>query len=85
MSVAFAVAVYFIVWWITLFAILPLRLGTDTVQQDRYAEQSGAPALPQLALKFLITTIVSSLIFALIYVVMAYGLISLDDIPFLRV
>jgi predicted secreted protein len=85
MSTTLAVAIYFIVWWITLFAILPFRFGDAGAENDAFAAQSGAPVSPRLGLKFVITTIVASLIFAAIYVVLAYRIIGLDDIPFLQV
>lgn len=83
MSITLALAVYFIVWWITLFAILPLHLGPEG-ERDAMHEASGAPASPRLGLKFVITTIIATAIFGLIYAVIAYKLIRLDDIPFLH-
>lgn len=85
MGISLALALYFIIWWITLFAILPIRFGAGEGEADEIAQASGAPASPQLRLKFLVTTLVASVIFALVYLVIAYKLISLDDIPFLRV
>ncbi len=83
MSVSLALAIYFIAWWIVLFAILPLRFGGEQSegQADPYAEASGAPSTPHLGLKFLITTIVAGLVFAAIYAVIAYKLVTLDDMP----
>jgi predicted secreted protein len=71
-------------WWITLFTILPFRLGADEGERDEFAEASGAPSSPRLALKFLLTTLVSAALFAMVYVVFAYRLISLNDFPSLQ-
>ena len=45
--------------------------------------EPAAPAVPRIWRKFLITTVISALIFAPIYVVVEYRLIPLDSIPFL--
>jgi predicted secreted protein len=82
-SISLGIAIYFICWWIVLFAILPLRIGPqpDESERDVYAEAAGAPSSPNILLKFLITTIVSTLIFAVIYAIIAFRLISLDKFP----
>lgn len=87
MSTSLALAIYFICWWIVLFAILPLKIGPQPKEGERdpHAEASGAPLAPNITLKFVITTIVTAAIFAVIYAIIALKLISLDDIPFLRV
>ena len=87
MSTSLAIAIYFICWWIVLFAILPLRLCPQAKpgEHDPFADAAGAPHSPNIALKFLITTLVSAVIFAAIYAVFAFNIITLDDFPFLRV
>ncbi|MGA7324825.1 MAG: DUF1467 family protein [Rhodomicrobium sp.] len=83
MSISLALAIYFIVWWVTLFAILPIRLGPQPPEgeRDEFAEASGAPHAPHIGRKFLITTVVSTAIFAVIYVVFAFQLVRLDSFP----
>jgi predicted secreted protein len=83
MSLSLGIAIYFLCWWIVLFAILPLRIGPQPKEgeRDAYAEAAGAPLRPNLPLKFLLTTLVSLILFALVYVVIAYRLISLNDFP----
>ncbi len=87
MSLTLGLAIYFVTWWIVLFAILPMRLGPQAKEgtRDRHAEASGAPLSPNLGRKFLITTLVAAVVFGAIYAVLAYRLIALNDIPFLRV
>lgn len=87
MSLSLALAIYFVCWWIVLFAILPLRLGPKPKagQDDPIADAVGAPHSPNIRLTFVITTIVSAVIFGAIYAVVALHLIALDDIPFLKV
>ena len=83
MSLAFSVAIYFICWWIVLFAVLPFGVRTqDEVGNVVPGTPESAPAAPSLLLKIVITTLIASAIFAIIYVVITYQLLSLDDIPF---
>lgn len=59
------IVVYFLVWWITLFAVLPLWV-TPTEPSDP-GHASGAPARPRLLLKAAITTVLSMVIWLGIY------------------
>ena len=79
MSATTAIAIYFLIWWITLFAVLPF--GVRRQDEDGAiapGTDPGAPALPRLGLKLLWTTLVASVIFGLCYVVYATGLFPMD-------
>ncbi|MBV9051586.1 MAG: DUF1467 family protein [Hyphomicrobiales bacterium] len=66
-------AIYVVVWWITIFAILPIGVRSqDEAGEVVPGSDPGAPALPRLALKALITTAVSAVILAIIYVFHGY-------------
>ena len=82
MSIALAIAIYAICWWIVLFAILPLKMGAKSAPpgSDPFAEAAGAPSTPKLKLKFFVTTIVSAVIVGAIFAAFAYGLIRLDSL-----
>lgn len=70
-------AIYVVVWWITIFAILPIGVRSqDEAGEVVPGSDPGAPALPRLALKALITTAVSAVILAVIYAFHGY----LDDL-----
>lgn len=67
MSVPLSIAVYFTMWWIVLFAILPF--GVKAPHEAGSADlppgaDPGAPVAPMLARKALWTTLVSALLFA---------------------
>ncbi len=84
MTLVFAVAIYFIIWWIVLFAMLPIGVRT----QDEEGEISpgtteSAPRYPNLLPKMVATTLVSTIVFAGVYAIVVHQLIALDDIPFL--
>lgn len=52
---------------------------TDTIVEGSTA---SAPENPNLLRIFLITTLIASCIFAVIYLIVAERIITLDDIPF---
>ncbi|MDA7946607.1 MAG: DUF1467 family protein [Hyphomicrobiaceae bacterium] len=84
MSLIFALAIYFVVWWIVLFAILPFGVKTQEEAGEVIpGTAESAPVAPRLRPKLIATTIVASVIFAIIYWLIAGGSVSLDDIPFL--
>jgi predicted secreted protein len=81
MSIATGLAIYFIIWWMVLFAVLPFGVRSQQESGDvAPGSDPGAPALPQLARKLVWTTVVAGIVFALGYVVYAYRLIALDDL-----
>jgi predicted secreted protein len=57
--------VYVLVWWITLFAVLPLWV--TPAEPDDPGHAAGAPQRPRMLLKMAITTVVSALIWLAIY------------------
>jgi predicted secreted protein len=81
MSLATALAIYFLIWWIALFAVLPWGVRsqeeTGTVVEGT---DPGAPAIPHLGRKLIWTTLVAALVFALWYVVYTYRLIAIEDL-----
>src|SRR5580698_3463717 len=72
MHLATALAIFFLIWWLVLFAVLPW--GVHRQDEDGAippGTDPGAPALPDLRRKLLWTTLVSLAIFAGCYVVYA--------------
>lgn len=66
LSIFGAVALYFVVWWTLLFAILPLRSGTESDPSRLVPGQDpGAPAMPHLREKAIWTTLFAGAAFLL--------------------
>jgi len=63
-----ALAIYATIWWIMLFAVLPLGVrSADEAGEERPAgADPGAPLAPQIAKKAGLTTILSALVFIFI-------------------
>ncbi|MFE1600083.1 DUF1467 family protein [Methylobacterium sp. ID0610] len=61
-----AAALYFVVWWTLLFAVLPFRAKDDGSQPLVPGQDPGAPPLPQMRRKALWTTLLSDVVFLLV-------------------
>ena len=57
--------VYILVWWVTLFAVLPLWVVP--ADSSDLGHLAGAPKHPRLARKALVTTLVAAVIWLAIY------------------
>ena len=68
MAIASALAVYFIIWWITLFAVLPFGIRSQQESGDGVEGTGpGAPILPGLLKKAAITSVIAAIIFAFVW------------------
>jgi predicted secreted protein len=84
MSLTTSLAIYFIVWWTVLFAVLPWGIRSQAESGEIVpGSDPGAPALPKLGNKVLWTTIISTITFAVIDIVYTYRLVTLDDLAHL--
>ena len=81
MTLTTALAIYFLVWWLTLFAVLPFGIRSQHEEETTPGTDPGAPVLPRIVSKLIWTTLVSAAIFAGLYVVYAYRLVDLGIIP----
>lgn len=84
MNLIFGIAIYFICWWIVLFAILPIGITTQEESGDIVpGTAESAPSAPHLVPKLIATTIVTTIILLFIYWLLEGEVINLDDIPLL--
>jgi predicted secreted protein len=81
MSLTTAAAIYFIIWWVVLFAVLPWGVRSQADSGEVVpGSDPGAPAIPNLKWKLLWTTVVATAIFALIATAYSYQWVTLDGI-----
>ncbi|WP_337183893.1 DUF1467 family protein [Shinella sp.] len=74
-------AVYFIVWWITLFAVLPVGLKTQAEANEVVpGTVESAPARFRGGRVVLMTTLVSAVIYGAYILAMQFGY-GIDAIP----
>ena len=82
MSFLTAFAIYFIIWWITLFAILPIGVRTQADEENiTMGTAESAPLNLRMRRKLIMTSIVSAVIFGLYTLVTAVFGLSFDSIP----
>jgi predicted secreted protein len=81
MSKATFFAVFFLIWWVVLFAVLPWGIHS---QHEGGAiapgTDPGAPVLPKIGRKLMLTTLVAGVLFAAFYVVMVNRLVTLNGL-----
>jgi predicted secreted protein len=73
-----AVVLFIIIWWLTLFIVLPW--GVRRTENPEEGHDHGAPARPMLVRKLLITSGITIILFAAIYGIIEMGGISLRDL-----
>jgi predicted secreted protein len=78
MSLTFGLALYFIIWWTVLFAVLPFGVRTQGEAGEVVpGTPASAPVAPRLLRTFAITTVVAGGVFALVYAVLAGGIVDI--------
>lgn len=82
MNIVFAAAVFLIIWWVVLFAVLPFGLKTqDDAGESVPGTVSSAPRGPHMLRAVIWTTIVSLIIFGILALLTRYYGLGVDDIP----
>lgn len=70
MTIAGGLAVYFVIWWTVLFAVLPFGIRSQAETGEiTHGTEPGAPTLPGLARKAAITTVIAAVVFAIVWYV----------------
>jgi predicted secreted protein len=81
MPVTTALAIFFLIWWVVLFGVLPWGIRSQHENGEFVpGTDPGAPVIPNLGRKLLWTTGVSILIFAACYVVYVERLVTLEGL-----
>ncbi len=81
MSIVSAIVLFAIIWFMTFFVALPIRVRTQgdegTIEPGTHA---GAPEVHNLKKKALITTAVALVIWAIVVAIILSGMISVRDL-----
>jgi predicted secreted protein len=81
MSWTTALAIYFIIWWVVLFAVLPWGIRSQAESGEVVpGSDPGAPAIPRLGAKLVWTTFVATVVFVLTAIGYIYRLVTLEDL-----
>ena len=79
MGLTFSLALYFIIWWTVLFAVLPF--GVRTQDEDGVVvpgTPGSAPTKPRFQMVLAVTTAASTVVFAVTYAVIVFRIVDLD-------
>ena len=82
MGIGTYIAIYFIVWWTVIFAVLPF--GVRSQHEDGAVEngtEPGAPSRPLLLRKALVTTVIAAVIVGVFAWSLETGRLTLDMFP----
>ncbi len=69
MGITGSIIVYVMIWWIIFFSVLPIGIQSnkEVFKEKIEGIDPGAPKNPNIIKKFLMTTLITTLIFGLIY------------------
>ena len=79
MSATGSLIVYISIWWIVFFSVLPIGIKSQNAKlsDELYGNDRGAPKNPKIGKKFLITTLITSIIFFVIYYLVSQNYLDL--------
>jgi len=81
MTVGSFIAIYFVVWWVILFAVLPFGVRTQEEEGEVVVgSERSAPHRPMLIRKAIATSIVAAIIVGALWLAIEYGGLDLEVI-----
>ena len=81
MGITGSIIVYVMIWWIIFFSVLPIGIQSnkEVFKEKIGGMDPGAPKNPNMGKKFLITTLITTLIFSVIYYLVSIDLLNLRE------
>ena len=81
MGITGSIIVYVIIWWIVFFSLLPVGIRKNDKPYSENIEgiDPGAPKNPNIGKKFLFTTVITSIIFLVIYYLVVKNYLNLRE------
>jgi predicted secreted protein len=79
MAISTAIAIYFLIWWLVLFAVLPWGVEAQG-EGGAPGTDPGAPIVARVLHKVIWTTIIASVIFGCAAYVFVNRLLTLEDL-----
>jgi predicted secreted protein len=77
MGWATGIAVYILIWWVSLFTVLPI--GANRSANPLPGTVESAPDNPRLLFKFAVTTGIATVLWLILYVLVRSDIISFRD------
>ena len=81
MGITGSIIVYVMIWWIIFFSVLPVGIQSnkEVFKEKIGGMDPGAPKNPNMGKKFLITTLITTIIFSVIYYLVSIDLLNLRE------
>ena len=81
MSLASSIAVFFVIWWLALFLVLPFGIRSQQdMDEVTLGTDRGAPHQPYILRRIAATTVLAAIIFAGVYLFFGVYEMSLEDL-----
>lgn len=81
MTIVLGIALYFIIWWTVLFAVLPWGVRTQSEEGGAVpGTPESAPARPRLLRIFLVNTVVAGVVFGIVWLLYTGGWLGLNEL-----
>ncbi len=79
MGWAAGLTVYIVVWWLVVFMVLPWGVQPVDAADVERGHAAGAPKRPRLVLKMAVTTVIATIIWVVIYLIIDSGVITFRE------
>ena len=76
MSLTGSLIIYVLIWWIVFFALLPIDVNREK-KQNIIGIDAGAPENPKIIKKFVYSTLITSIIFIIIFLLVKYEYLNI--------
>ena len=82
MGITGSIIVYVMIWWIIFFSLLPIGIQSNkqVFKEKIGGIDPGAPKNPKIGKKFLFTTLITTIIFSVIYYLVKIDLLNLREL-----
>ncbi len=79
MSITGSLIVYVLIWWIVFFALLPIDVNREKKEKIKGIDP-GAPENPKIIKKFTYSTLITSIIFIIIFILVKYDYLNIRNL-----
>ena len=79
MSITGSLIIYVLIWWIVFFALLPIDVNREKKDNIKGIDP-GAPENPKIIKKFVYSTLITSIIFIIIFLLVKYEYLNIRNL-----
>tara|TARA_B100001093_G_C26588422_1_gene910399 strand:+ start:416 stop:670 length:255 start_codon:yes stop_codon:yes gene_type:complete len=81
MGITGSLIIFVLIWWIVFFSVLPVGIRSEKkiFKESLEGNDIGAPKNPNIAKKFIITTLITTILYLTIYYVVTNGYFNLRE------